>query len=286
MIPLLVGDKYAVDNNFHSYGMQINDLVDVSTQDTVYEMRVAEVFDTYFTIDQADIDLSITELDITGVVVTDLLNGDIVLVTIADGIHSFEISHIAQINEAIGVVLLVQPTFIVINFSPNQFSDVVFDNSIFTLPHADPVTLSNVYILRKNTLIVTNLLLAPKSNSIKPIMLGFNDKDYIWDPQQYSITSPLTFSLQKPDYILVEMTSPIGSTWTEHRTADDSKSTILAKITLVQHPWLDLKYARKIHFFGGIRLGAVQFRILNPDHSLYQLHGHDWHATFCIEIGE
>ena len=286
VVPVLYGDKYLVDNNYHSYGMQVNDLVDVSTQDLAYELKVTDVYDTYFTLEQAGIELAVNEIDIAGVVINDLLDGTIVLITIADNDHTFKISHLAQVNDSIGIVLLVQPTFMVVNFALSQFNKIAFDSTLFTLPHTDTVTLSNVFVLRKNTLIVTNLLLAPKLNSIKPISLGFNQEDYMWNPQSYSIISPLTYCLQKPQYVLIEMTNPIGSTWTEHRHIASLKSTILAKVTLVDHPWLDIKYPRKIHFFGGIKLGSVNLRILNPDHTLYKLHGHDWFGTFRIEVGE
>lgn len=117
--------------------------------------------------------------------------------------------------------------------------------------------------------------------AIKPSIIGFGNYDRMWSGTQ-SVQSPFTYRLQASTYILLEMVYPGGSTLIEHRNGSDNRTAILGKIVTLADPFLDRFYPMKATFFSGIRLDYFQFRLLNPDHTLYKLHGHDWQATFRL----
>jgi hypothetical protein len=117
--------------------------------------------------------------------------------------------------------------------------------------------------------------------ALKPSIIGFGQYDLMWAGRS-SLQSPFTYRLQASTYVLLEMVHPHGNTHIEHRNGGDNRTTILGKIVTLKDPFLDRFYPMKASFFTGIRLDYFQFRLLNPDHSLYKLHGHDWQATFRL----
>lgn len=128
----------------------------------------------------------------------------------------------------------------------------------------------------------TSVFLSPNNDfALKPSIIGFGQYDFMWAGQS-SLQSPFTYRLQASTYVLLEMVYPHGSAHIEHRNGGDNRTTILGKIVTLPHPFLDRFYPMKASFFTGIRLDYFQFRLLNPDHSLYKLHGHDWQATFRL----
>ena len=126
-----------------------------------------------------------------------------------------------------------------------------------------------------------NLLFTPKPRSCRPSILGFPATDMLWT-SNITFQSPLTYRLQAASYILVEMVVPTGSARIEHNYKGDNNTNILGKIVILPTPWLERFYPMKATFLSNIKLGYVHFRLLNPDHTLYQLHGHEWSATIRL----
>lgn len=118
------------------------------------------------------------------------------------------------------------------------------------------------------------------TQSIRPSILGFGTRDTLWRPN-CAIQTPFTYQLNPLfEYILVEMVFPIGSSRIEHRWRSDHKTTILGKIIMSFEPQQVRFFPERVTFFTGTPLVKVHLRLLNRDHSPYQLHGAHWCATF------
>ena len=117
-------------------------------------------------------------------------------------------------------------------------------------------------------------------------LLGFSTSDMLWETPR-GTKLPYSYDLQGVDYILLECCYPVGSTHIEHRYGSDNRTTILGKLRLNTHcSYISQSYAMKVVFFTGVRLEYCQFRLLNPNHTLYQLHGRDWTATIRFNTSD
>lgn len=155
-----------------------------------------------------------------------------------------------------------------------------------------------------------NLFFAPLGDKtvhdfqqIHPSLLGFSNMSYTFPlSNSDSITAtlaasaiptgslfPLTSStladLNGPNYLLLQVVDPVISTHLQHRYQNDLKQNLLAKILL--HVPGCHKVERFLHvqgLLGGAYsiIGSVRLQLLNPDHTLYQLHGQDWSGTLSI----
>jgi hypothetical protein len=175
-----------------------------------------------------------------------------------------------------GKVTNITPTDTTIDFSPNElpseYISIIFTTTDFLL-----VPL-NVY---SNVVPKLNLMFSYKSCGLKSSILGFPASDLLWSGTD-TYSSPFTYRLEAASYVLVQLLDPIGSSRIEHNYKGDNKMNLLGKIVILPHPWLDRFYPMKSTFCTEIRLEQVHIRLLNPDHTLYQLHGHEWSATIRL----
>lgn len=97
--------------------------------------------------------------------------------------------------------------------------------------------------------------------------------------------APFTFSSvvgTTPPFVLVELVDPKQVTHVVHSAHGDVNASILAKVPTAFLPRLDRFYPMKVSFPTSVRLNTVRLRLLNPDHSLYQLNGQEWSATLRL----
>lgn len=117
---------------------------------------------------------------------------------------------------------------------------------------------------------------------VKPEILGFGTCDLLWGGPGSHLSGPYAFRMVPFTYVLLEMLTPEGSARIEHRFQSDHKTTILAKLLLNYEPILERFFPMRATFFTGTRVTKFHFRLLNPDHTLYLLHGQPWRATFRL----
>lgn len=118
--------------------------------------------------------------------------------------------------------------------------------------------------------------------AVKPLILGFGDCDLLYGCESF-LRAPFVYNLNPFTFVLLEIVEPQNaSTHIEHRYCNDHKTSILAKIVLNFEPQMERFYPCVATFFSGTRLTRFHFRILNEDHSLYQLKGQNWRATFRL----
>jgi hypothetical protein len=146
--------------------------------------------------------------------------------------------------------------------------------------------------LRLSNAISTNLYFSCQPNNIMARTLGFGECDYLWSPSNPTTwIAPAMYCLDYPNYVLVEMTQPVGAThnmhaWTTAPDRTDTLTSILAKVIL--YPQFRMERSFPFHMIiPDLRvITRVQIRILNPDHSLYKLHNRDWSFTLVFHAVE
>ena len=162
-------------------------------------------------------------------------------------------------------------------------------SSIFT---PFPVAPNNYLCMRLSNAITTNLYFSCLNNNVLARTLGFNECDYLWSPSNPTTwIAPAMYCLDYPNYVLVELTQPIGAThnmhaWNTSPDRTDTLTTILAKVIL--YPQFRMERSFPFHMtIPDLRIiNRVQIRILNPDHSLYKLHNRDWSFTLVFHSVE
>jgi len=103
-----------------------------------------------------------------------------------------------------------------------------------------------------------------------------------------TLTSPFPMNLFHPSYVLLEVVSPINfNTQLTHAWKGSIKNNLVAKVRLDRDTgssYIESLTNEPIQFFGMQGITSVHMRILNPDHSLYQLHGKDWSGTIVLDL--
>jgi hypothetical protein len=117
---------------------------------------------------------------------------------------------------------------------------------------------------------------------IKQQILGFPQHDLLWSHEQNFLRCPYAFNVNPFTFVMLEMLEPVGSARIEHRFKSDHKTTILGRIILNFEPETERFFPMQATFFSGVRITRFHFRLINQDHSLYQLKGQDFRATFRL----
>jgi hypothetical protein len=125
-------------------------------------------------------------------------------------------------------------------------------------------------------------------NSILPHIFGFVEKDVMWQPEfgDSGIISPSCFNLDWPSYLLLEVIDPNGATHNQHNWEDDNKPRIFGKIILYPQYRMERMFPIQMYLPDLRILNRMKFALLNPDHSLYQLHGKNWSCTIVMHVVE
>ena len=123
-------------------------------------------------------------------------------------------------------------------------------------------------------------------HSIKPMMLGFESGSVLWYSisESLPIIGPNIYSLDHPDYLLVELAEPNESIVIQHSWKSDNNVRIFGKIVLAPEMRLERIYPIESLFQNPKLINQLKFRILNPNHTLYQMHGRDWSATLVFMV--
>jgi hypothetical protein len=112
--------------------------------------------------------------------------------------------------------------------------------------------------------------------------------DILTVPIQPAFVSNSEFALDGPPYLLMLITQPPGgSTLCQHEWKDSILSQVFAKLVVYpSSPMLRLErvFAMQTRYSSPQGLTGVQLQILNPDHTLYQMHGRNWSGTFVMLI--
>lgn len=135
-----------------------------------------------------------------------------------------------------------------------------------------------------------NSALSMHYDQLPATMLGFANQAYLSGVSTdslglFPLTSPGAVDLDGPSYLLLEVVEPVISSHLQHRFGNDLKQNLLAKILL--HVPGCHRVERFLHvqgLLGGAYsvVGTLRVRLLNPDHTLYQLHGKNWSGTLSI----
>lgn len=140
--------------------------------------------------------------------------------------------------------------------------------------------------------ISTNLYFSCVGNNVMARTLGYTECDALWNVSQPTTwIAPACYMLDWPQYLLVDLSEPNGATHNLHAWKDDPNHTdtntrVLAKVIL--YPQYRMERSFPFHMvLPDLRIiNRVQVRLLNPDHSLYQLHGRDWSMTLSFHAVE
>lgn len=119
-------------------------------------------------------------------------------------------------------------------------------------------------------------------NSIFPEIMGFNPRPYLWTPGTYELVPPFEWNFEGPNYILIQLENPTGSTYIQHAHHKDNIVNLLAKVVLYPPFSMQRLYPMQIMLQGITILNSVKVRILNPNHTLYRFHGRNWSATLSL----
>ena len=270
------GTQAIISNKERAHGFQVGDIVNLTTtQNLSGRFPVVSVpSGTEIVLDIGTSTLTENTLSLATFTFSDgLTNTSVVLNTIFSELALFDTVVFKGYSGKVTNITAVDTT---IDFSPRELPPE-FKHIIFTITDFLLVPL-NVY---SNVVPKLNLMFSYKVCGLKSSILGFPAFDLLWSGTD-TYSSPFTYRLEAASYVLVQLIDPIGSSRIEHYYKGDNKTNLLGKIVILPHPWLDRFYPMKSTFCTEIRLEQVHIRLLNPDHTLYQLHGHEWSATIRL----
>lgn len=90
--------------------------------------------------------------------------------------------------------------------------------------------------------------------------------------------------LRGPTYVMMQIVDPIGSAQCEHVSADGTASGYIGKCVFMSiFRTLHEPVPRVMKFFPARRVTEIHVRLLNPNGTLYELHGMHWSATFLFK---
>lgn len=140
--------------------------------------------------------------------------------------------------------------------------------------------------------IASNFYFSCQSNNVLARTLGYTECDALWDPLVPTTKiAPACFMLDWPQYVLLELTEPTGATRNMHAWRDspdhiDTQTNIMAKCILYPAYRLERHFPLTLHMPQLNIVNRVHIRILNPDHSLYRLHGRNFSFTLVFAAVE
>ena len=120
-------------------------------------------------------------------------------------------------------------------------------------------------------------------------VLGFSrGANHLAPTEERLHLAPKRWCLDGPSYLLLEADVPHSSASNVHSYERSTRSEILAVLPLY-HTGYKLERGAPMSKLctGPVVLSSISFRLLNPDHSLYRLHGREWALTivFGCDLG-
>jgi hypothetical protein len=270
-----------ITNLQQAHGLQVNDVVNIGIRNQTFLFPVVLVANgTEFVVALGTVVLPDNDIPTEGKTLVNVQDQNLISIDSIE--HTFLIGEVVIFAcegvRYVGTVANVTSTTTEISIYPN-----VLPLSCFGLvtPSKQVSVTGEVTVRNMQAPRISMLVSGNNPCSIEPLILGFGRQDVLWEGS-HVFESPYVYRLQASTYILLEMVYPVGSARIEHRFNNDNRTTILGKIVTLADPYLERFYPMKATFFTGIKLDYCQFRLLNPDHTLYQLHGHNWQATFRL----
>jgi hypothetical protein len=126
---------------------------------------------------------------------------------------------------------------------------------------------------------------------VKPRIMGLTQPvtDQLSSVSGNTIVFPLSPDLGHPDYILLTVRTSKEEGFSHDRTSQhvwqgDLQGEIFAKIIVHPHLAVHRAYPMVLQYGTSKSLHSLFFTFLNPDHSLYHMHGQEWSATLnmCV----
>jgi len=195
-----------------------------------------------------------------------------------DVAHGFRVSDLALIT-----VMGPAPTaqYIVCVSSTESSGVVSFSAGVLPLSGSFPI------IMAPYSPSQTSFLFAPRTDCIHASVLGVCPLDAWW-----TVDSPGTFSHPFPTdlegwrYALLEMVSPPGLARIEHMgPRQQVKRQLIGKLINLRNDLnLERFFQMTATFYSDIVMTQLHLRLLNPDYSLYKLHGREWSMTIRLYL--
>ncbi len=121
--------------------------------------------------------------------------------------------------------------------------------------------------------------------SMRSELTGFPPQAILWTgPDYLPAIAPNQFSLDPPDYLLIEFEKPNESTYIQHQWKNDVKNRIFGKIVIYPGYRMERMFPIEAVFQGMKIINQLQIRILTPQHELYNFHGRDWSMTLVFVV--
>ena len=120
-------------------------------------------------------------------------------------------------------------------------------------------------------------------NGLKNEFMGFPADTILWDPESPGrFISPHVYSLDPPKHLLLQIEGVGASSTTSHDYKGHTLTKLLGK-TVLYPPYRIERMQELFMDLQGIQgVGRLRIRILNPDHTLYEMHGAEWSGTFVF----
>ena len=239
-----------------------------------------------FTVSTADMTLNGTTLTVAVAQSPGFQIGDVVCMTIVDG-------------TTLNTTYMVPVIDVRYDTITNQFEFDLDIGSIQNFPVL-PGAEDWCFCLCDQTIFNLNFSLGPcdkrRDGWVKPDMLGFPAQVLQWgiypNPFSGDVTTPPFVSQNQycvthPRYILLQLLDPSGSQLIQHQWQGDNIPNVFAKLIVgAEFIRVERLYPMQLTYMGNEVITKLRFRLLNPDHSLYEMHGKDWSATLIFGVPE
>lgn len=122
------------------------------------------------------------------------------------------------------------------------------------------------------------------NNPVLNTTLGLNNQVYSYFSTTVFWEGSSQMNLFWPNYLLVELVDLPISQQQQHTHDSSTKSHIIAKCVFKPEYQMTMILPNWVSCTGLEKLDRVRIRILNPDHSLYQLHNKSWNFSLTFKI--
>lgn len=278
--------KLNISNATRAHGLAIGDVVRIGVKHKTNEFVVCQVDSAFeFSIDIASSKFPAVAYDVSTTTLTDL-GGQLVVqvnhptqehcLVLGDEITFAYIDSNGVTQYALGTIVSV-----IDSFTFDMEMTEALPLSVFGTGSASVVGMNfSLYVTRAHIPTI-QILQAPRAFQVKGEVIGFNErKDFVDKSSQRTVLSNSTVNLSHVDYILIELLVPSGTSRMEHEYLGDNKVNIIGKIVI--EGISQRLFPMKMEFSSGVAIQNVNLRLLNPDHSDYQLHNENWSATFMM----
>ena len=172
-----------------------------------------------------------------------------------------------------------------------------FDRFTVDLGSIDPaiftsLPLDSVVCLSLGGIVATNLYFTCLDNDVLAMTLGYNEEDVLWNLLQPTTwIPPACYMLDWPQYVLLELTEPIGAThnlhaWRQDAEHVDTHAQVLAKVILYPQFRMERSFPFTMSLPDLKIINRIKVRVLNPNHTLYNFHSRNWSMTLVFHALE